>query len=96
MSVNPVFEMDQINPEFSAADAVLVEGTNDVANPATKTDKTSPVCDIPILDAHKARQVFAIKRSMNSGYSGVENLLFYQDNRARIFGDAKNMRENGG
>ncbi len=88
-----VFEMDEINPEFATADVVLVVGANDVTNPAAKTDKSSPIYGMPILDVYKARQVFFIKRSMNPGYSGVENLLFYQDNCSLVFGDAKKVCE---
>lgn len=89
-----VFEMDEINPEFSTADVVIVVGANDVTNPAAKSEKTSPIYGMPILDVYKARQVFFIKRSMNPGYSGVDNLLFYQDNCSLIFGDAKKVCEN--
>jgi NAD(P) transhydrogenase subunit beta len=89
-----VFEMDEINPEFSTVDVVIVVGANDVTNPAAKSEKTSPIYGMPILDVYKARQVFFIKRSMNPGYSGVDNLLFYQDNCSLIFGDAKKVCEN--
>ncbi len=88
-----VFEMEEINPGFTTADVALVVGANDVTNPAAKSDKTSPIYGMPILDVYKARQVFFIKRSMNPGYSGVENQLFYQENCSLVFGDAKKVCE---
>ena len=88
-----VFEMDEINPEFPSTDVALVVGANDVTNPAAKEDPSSPIYGMPILEVGKARQVFVIKRSMRPGYSGVENLLYYQDNCSLVFGDAKEVIE---
>ncbi len=84
-----VFEMDEINSEFATTDVVLVLGANDVVNPAAKKDKSSPLFGMPILDAYKSRQIYVFKRSMKSGYAGVDNELFYYDNCSMVFGDAK-------
>ncbi len=88
-----VLEMDEVNPEFPTADVTLVVGANDVVNPAAKSDSSSPIYGMPILEAAKSRQVYFLKRSMSPGYSGVDNLLFYQDNTSLIFGDAKDTIE---
>ena len=88
-----VLEMDEINPEFASTDVVLVVGANDVVNPAARIDQSSPIYGMPILDAGKAKNIYFLKRSMKPGYSGVDNLLFYQDNCSLVFGDAKDTIE---
>jgi len=82
-------EMDDINPEMPQADVCLVVGANDVVNPAARHDKGSPIFGMPIIDADKARTVIAIKRSMNPGFAGIENELYYDDRTLMAFGDAK-------
>jgi len=93
ISYDRVFEMEEINSEFSTADVTLVIGANDVINPAARTDKGSPIYGMPILDVDKSRQIYVIKRSMSPGYAGVDNSLFYQDNCSLVFGDAKHVCE---
>ena len=89
-----VFEMDEINRELAAAEVAFVIGANDVVNPAARTDKSSPIYGMPIIDADKAQQVFVVKRSLASGYAGVDNPLFYMDSTMMLLSDAKAMCEN--
>jgi NAD(P) transhydrogenase subunit beta len=84
-------EMDDINPEMAQADVCLVVGANDVVNPAARHDKASPIFGMPIIDADKARAIIAIKRSMNPGFAGIENELYYDDKTLMAFGDAKQV-----
>jgi NAD(P) transhydrogenase subunit beta len=82
-------EMDEINPELEQTDVVLVVGANDVVNPAAKTDPSSPIYGMPILEVDKAKHIIVNKRSMSAGYAGIDNLLFYDPKTSMLFGDAK-------
>ncbi len=84
-----LLEMEEINPEFPQTDVALVIGANDVTNPAARHDKSSPIYGMPILDVDRAKTVMVIKRSMNPGFAGVENELYYMDRTLMLFGDAK-------
>jgi NAD(P) transhydrogenase subunit beta len=83
--------MDDINPEMPQTSVALVIGANDVVNPAARTDKDSPIFGMPIIDADKAQTVLSIKRSMNPGFAGIDNDLYYANNNLMLFGDAKQM-----
>jgi NAD(P) transhydrogenase subunit beta len=82
-------EMDEINPEFSSTDVVLVVGANDVVNPAARTDKSAPIYGMPILNVDAAQQIVFLKRSMRPGFAGIENEILFDPKTSLLFGDAK-------
>lgn len=84
-----LYDLEQINPEFERTDVVMIVGANDVVNPAARHDKNSPIYGMPILDVDKAGSVIMLKRSLNPGFAGIDNELFYEENTMMVFGDAK-------
>ena len=84
-----LMEMDDINGDFPQVDVSLIIGANDVTNPAAKTDKSSPIYGMPVLDVERSHTVMVIKRSMNPGFAGIDNPLYYMDQTLMLFGDAK-------
>jgi len=94
VSYDEVLELDEINQDFPMTEVSFVIGANDVTNPAAKNDKKSPIYGMPILDVERSENVLFIKRSLATGYSGVDNELFYRNNTTMLFGDAKKMCEN--
>ncbi len=89
VSYDKLFDLDDINDDFARTDAVVVVGANDVVNPAAKRDSSSPIYGMPVFDVEQSRSVIVLKRSMNPGFSGVENELFFQQNTMMVLGDAK-------
>ena len=88
-----VLEMDEINEDFPETDVVLVIGANDTVNPSAEEEPSSPIAGMPVLEVWKAHDVVVFKRSMATGYAGVQNPLFFKDNSAMLFGDAKDRVE---
>src|SRR3546814_9664017 len=87
----PIFDMDDINPEFANTDVSLVIGANDVVNPVAKTDPASPIYGMPILDVVDSKNTIVIKRGKGTGFAGIENALFYADNTRMLYGDGAEM-----
>ena len=89
ISYDALVEMDEINPTMEQVDVCIVIGANDVVNPSAKEDTSSPIYGMPVIETHRAKNVLILKRSMGSGFSGIENPLFFKSNAAMLFGDAK-------
>jgi NAD(P) transhydrogenase subunit beta len=89
VAYDKLFDMEEINGEFERADVALIIGANDVVNPAARNEASSPIYGMPILNADQAKSVIVLKRSMNPGFAGIENHLFYHPKCAILFGDAK-------
>jgi NAD(P) transhydrogenase subunit beta len=88
-----IYDLEDVNSQFPTTDVALVIGANDVVNPAARKDTSSPIYGMPILDADKARNVFVIKRGQGTGFSGIENLLFFEDNTRMCYGDAQDVAQ---
>lgn len=93
VSYDQLLEMDAINPSMDTVDVCIIIGANDVINPAARTEKSSPIYGMPIIDADKAKTVIVMKRSMATGFAGIENPLFYEPNTKMLFGDAKKVMQ---
>jgi NAD(P) transhydrogenase subunit beta len=88
-----VLEMDEINDDFPSTDVVMIIGANDIVNPAAQEDPNSPIAGMPVLEVWKAKQVFISKRGAGTGYSGIENPLFFKENSRMFYGDAKSSMD---
>jgi len=86
-----IYDLEEINGEFPQADVALIIGANDVVNPVARTDPSSPIYGMPILDADKAKNVIVVKRGRGTGFSGIENALFYLDNARMLYGDGQEV-----